>query len=124
MGTRNNSQFMATIQTPFLPVAMERSVVSVNRSLSRIVGEMRALNTSYENAVRQFEERYIIAVLVKHACHLGRVAEDLGMHRNTLTRTNRRLGIDPKQIRKVMDTLRGVQNVIKQTTSEKIVRSN
>jgi DNA-binding PucR family transcriptional regulator len=38
-------------------------------------------------------------VLIKHACHLGRAAADLGMHRNTLTRIIQKLEIDPKLVR-------------------------
>jgi len=74
----------------------------VNASLRKIVKEMRVLEVPYQNAVRELEERYIIAVLMRHACHLGRAAEDLGVHRNTLTRIIRKLEIDLKQIRRLL----------------------
>ncbi|WP_425432483.1 helix-turn-helix domain-containing protein [Granulicella rosea] len=47
----------------------------------------------------QFQERYIAHVLTKHRGHLGRTAEELQMHRNTLTRALLGLGLDVSQIR-------------------------
>jgi DNA-binding NtrC family response regulator len=60
---------------------------------------MYALRTSYEEAIRAFQERFIVNVLIAHSCHLGKTAQELGMHRNTLTRTIRELNIDLRQIR-------------------------
>jgi len=102
MENRNNVRYTAMVPVPSLPATPERAVLSVNGSLRMIVREMRVLETSYPKAIREFQECYIVAVLIKHACHLGRTAEDLGMHRNTLTRILRNLDIDPKQIRKLM----------------------
>lgn len=62
---------------------------------------MRASQISYQNAVRAFQRHYIIEALMMHGCHLGRMAEKLGMHRNTLTRTLRELDVDVRQIRDV-----------------------
>jgi DNA-binding NtrC family response regulator len=64
---------------------------------------MRAANLSYEDAVRALQESYIVEVLITHAYHLGRTAEELGIHRNTLARTIRELNID---IRKIRNTIR------------------
>jgi predicted HTH domain antitoxin len=102
MENRNDARFIATIQMPLIPATSVQAVLSVNGSLRKIVREMRFLETSYQDAIREFQVRYVVAVLVKHACHLGRAAEDLGMHRNTLTRIIRKLEIDPKQIRRLM----------------------
>jgi Fis family transcriptional regulator len=76
-----------------------RDVVSSAWSMSKTVREMYALRTSYEEAVRAFRERFVVNVLMAHSCHLGKTAEALGMHRNTLTRTIRDLDIDLRQIR-------------------------
>jgi len=99
MENRNDVRLIAMVHMPTPPATPEQFVLSVNGSLRKIVREMRGLNPSYQNAVREFQERYIVALLIKHACHLGKTAEDLGMHRNTLTRIIRKLKIDPKQIR-------------------------
>jgi DNA-binding PucR family transcriptional regulator len=58
------------------------------------------MESSYQDAIREFQQRYIVVVLIKHACHLGNAAADLGMHRNTLTRIIQKLAIDPKLIRR------------------------
>jgi DNA-binding PucR family transcriptional regulator len=58
------------------------------------------LETSYQDAIREFQQQYIVLVLIKHTCRLGRAAADLGMHRNTLTRIIRKLEIDPKRRQK------------------------
>ena len=76
-----------------------RDVVSTGRSINRVVQKMYALRTSYEEAIRAFRERFVVNVLIAHSCHLGKTAQALGMHRNTLTRTIRDLDIDLQQIR-------------------------
>jgi DNA-binding NtrC family response regulator len=81
-----------------------RSVASVQQSLRGIIQEMRTLRVSYEDAVCEFRKRYIIGVLIVHACHMGKTARELGMHRNTLSRTIIELKIDIKQIRSGLRT--------------------
>jgi hypothetical protein len=102
MENRNNVRFIATIEMPFLPGTLEQPALSVKGSLRKIVRDMRVLETSYQDAIREFQQRYIVVVLIKHACHLGRAAADLGMHRNTLTRIIHKLEIDPKLVRSGM----------------------
>jgi hypothetical protein len=63
---------------------------------------MRSVEGAYQNALREFKRQYVVWVLVRNACHLGRTARELGMHHNALTRTVRELGIDARQIRKEM----------------------
>jgi predicted HTH domain antitoxin len=99
MENRNDVRLITTVPMVSLPATPGQAVLSVKGSLHQIVKEVRGLNASYRSAVREFQERYIVALLIKHACHLGKTAEDLGMHRNTLTRIIRKLKIDPKQIR-------------------------
>lgn len=79
-----------------------RNLASVKHSLRGIVQEMRTLRVSYRDAVREFQRRYITGVLITHACHLGRTAQELGMHRNTLARTIAELKIDITQIRDIL----------------------
>ena len=101
MENRNDVRLITTVPMVSLPATPGQAVLSVKGSLHQIVKEMRDLNASYRNAVREFQERYIVALLIKHACHLGKTAEDLRMHRNTLTRIIRKLKIDPKEIRRL-----------------------
>jgi len=76
-----------------------RDVPSTGWSINRTVREMYALKTSYEDAIRAFQVRFIVNVLMACSCHLGKTAQELGIHRNTLTRTIRDLNIDLRQIR-------------------------
>jgi DNA-binding NtrC family response regulator len=55
---------------------------------------------TYEEAVREFKKRYLIEVLAHHRGNQCKAAKELGMHRNTLSRTIAELDIDPSQIRR------------------------
>jgi Fis family transcriptional regulator len=74
---------------------------STSWTLDKTVRNLRALRTPYDEAVSFFQERFIVRVLMAQACHLGRAAVELGMHRNTLTRTLRDLNIDVQQLRRM-----------------------
>jgi DNA-binding NtrC family response regulator len=76
------------------PFVAGQSVFSASWTLNKTVRDMRALRTPYDEAVSSFQERFIVRVLMAQACYLGRTAVELGMHRNTLTRTLRDLNID------------------------------
>ena len=54
--------------------------------LERLVDEMVTKGIRYEDAQREFEKRFIATVLDKADGNLGRAADVLGMHRNTLSR--------------------------------------
>jgi DNA-binding NtrC family response regulator len=54
--------------------------------LERLVGEMVDKGIRYDDAQREFEKRFIARVLQTHDGNLGKAAETLGIHRNTLTR--------------------------------------
>jgi Fis family transcriptional regulator, factor for inversion stimulation protein len=72
---------------------------STKCSLAGIANRMHSAGISYQTAVQQFQERYIAHVLTIHKVHLGKTAEELEMHRNTLSRTLAELDIDVTQIR-------------------------
>jgi DNA-binding NtrC family response regulator len=55
---------------------------------------------TYDEAVREFKKRYLIEVLAHHRGNQCKAAKELGMHRNTLSRTIAELQIDPAQIRR------------------------
>ena len=58
----------------------------MKEQLDRLVGEMVSRGIRYEDALAEFEKRFIIEALRSVEGSLGQAAERLGMHRNTLTR--------------------------------------
>ena len=63
---------------------------------------MLAAGVSYSDAVREFKKRYILEVLSRHRGNQCKASEELGMHRNTLSRTLAELDLDTQQIRNGM----------------------
>ena len=63
---------------------------------------MHNAGVSYNDAVRQFKRRYLLEVLAKHKGNQCKAAEELGMHRNTLSRTLTELDMDTAAIRSGM----------------------
>jgi Fis family transcriptional regulator len=58
----------------------------ISDRLERLVEEMVEKGVQFDDAVREFEKRFIARVLNKADGSLTRTADELGMHRNTLTR--------------------------------------
>jgi DNA-binding NtrC family response regulator len=54
--------------------------------IDKLVEEMVDKGVQFDDAVREFEKRFITRVLGQCAGSLTKTAESLGMHRNTLTR--------------------------------------
>jgi DNA-binding NtrC family response regulator len=54
--------------------------------LERLVDEMVTKGIRYDEAQREFEKKFIMHVLAKADGNLGRAADLLGIHRNTLSR--------------------------------------
>lgn len=67
--------------------------------LEALVQQMYKSNILYEEAVREFKKRFILAVLIENKGNQCRAARQLGMHRNTLSRTITELKIDIRQFR-------------------------
>jgi Fis family transcriptional regulator, factor for inversion stimulation protein len=74
----------------------------LKRELDSLVIQMHSAGISYADAVRQFKRRYILEVLANHKGNQCKAAEELGMHRNTLSRTLAELDMDTAQIRNGM----------------------
>ncbi len=74
----------------------------MKRELDGLVTQMHSAGVSYSEAVRQFKRRYILEVLAQHKGNQCKAAEELGMHRNTLSRTLTELELDSTQIRSGM----------------------
>jgi DNA-binding NtrC family response regulator len=71
----------------------------LKRELDGLITQMHNAGVSYSDAVRQFKRRFIFEVLAHHNGNQCKAAEELGMHRNTLSRTLTELGLDSTQVR-------------------------
>ena len=58
----------------------------ISDRLERLVEEMVDKSVQFDDAVREFEKRFISRVLGRCDGSLTKTADALGMHRNTLTR--------------------------------------
>ena len=58
----------------------------ISDRLERLVEEMVGRDVRFEDAVREFEKRFITRVLAHCEGNLTKTADALGVHRNTLTR--------------------------------------
>ena len=72
---------------------------TLKRELDSLITQMHSAGIPYAEAVRQFKKRYILEVLAHHKGNQCKAAEELGMHRNTLSRTISELKIDVRQLR-------------------------
>ncbi len=71
----------------------------MRRELDILVAQMHEQGINYEEAVREFKRRYLVHVLAKHRGNQCKSAIELGMHRNTLSRTLAELDMDTTQIK-------------------------
>ena len=58
----------------------------ISEKLERLVEDMVERGVQFDDAVREFEKRFISRVLGRCDGSLTKTADALGMHRNTLTR--------------------------------------
>ncbi len=61
--------------------------------LDRLVGMMVETGIRYQDAQREFDKRFITRVVHDSDGNLGKAAQRLGVHRNTLTRKIKELKI-------------------------------
>ena len=61
--------------------------------------QMYKSNILYSETVREFKKRFILTVLQENKGNECRAARELGMHRNTLSRTIAELKLDVRQFR-------------------------
>ena len=67
--------------------------------LEALILQMYKSNILYSEGVREFKKRFILTVLQENKGNQCRAARELGMHRNTLSRTIDELKIDVRQLR-------------------------
>jgi DNA-binding NtrC family response regulator len=58
----------------------------MREQLEELVHEMVTRGIRYDEAQREFEKKFIMHVLMKADGNLGKAADLLGIHRNTLSR--------------------------------------
>jgi Fis family transcriptional regulator, factor for inversion stimulation protein len=71
----------------------------VKRELDTLVSQMHAGGLTYAEAVREFKRRYLLEVLAAHKGNQSKAARELGMHRNTLSRTIAELALQPAALK-------------------------
>jgi len=71
----------------------------VRRELDILVTQMHSGGVRYDEAVREFKKQYLREVLVANRGNQCKAAEELGMHRNTLSRTMAELGLSLAEVR-------------------------
>jgi DNA-binding NtrC family response regulator len=60
---------------------------------------MHSSGIRYEDAMREFKKQYLREVLLAHRGNQCKAAEEMGMHRNTLSRTMAELGLNLAEVR-------------------------
>jgi len=71
----------------------------VKDQLEALVSQMFKSGILYSEAVREFKKRFIITVLEECNGNQCKAARELGMHRNTLSRTLAELDLDVRALR-------------------------
>jgi DNA-binding NtrC family response regulator len=73
--------------------------LAVKDQLEALVKQMYSSNILYSEAVREFKKRFILTVLQENNGNQCKAARQLGMHRNTLSRTIAELKVDVRAVR-------------------------
>ena len=71
----------------------------MKRELDTLVTQMHSTGIGYEDAVKQFKRQYLLEVLRSHRGNQCKAAEEMGMHRNTLSRTMTELELSVAEVR-------------------------
>ncbi len=71
----------------------------MKRELEILVKQMHSTHIPYEEAVRSFKRQYLREVLLAHRGNQCKAAAEMGIHRNTLSRTMAELGLELAEVR-------------------------
>jgi len=66
--------------------------------LDALISQMHKGGILYTEAVREFRKAFLATVLRENNGNQSKAARELGMHRNTLTRTASQLGLDLRSL--------------------------
>ena len=72
----------------------------MKEQLDSLINQMVEHGISYEEAVAEFEKRFIKKVMDKNNNNQSKTAHTLGIHRNTLSRKIDELGLDHRPKRR------------------------
>jgi DNA-binding NtrC family response regulator len=81
------------------PKTLNERETNVKDQLEALILQMYKSNILYSEGVREFKKRFILTVLQENKGNQCRAARELGMHRNTLSRTIDELKIDVRLLR-------------------------
>ena len=71
----------------------------MKRELDVLVTQMHSSGLRYDEAVREFKKQYLREVLLANRGNQCKAAEELGIHRNTLSRKMSELGLNLAEVR-------------------------
>ena len=71
----------------------------MRRDLESLVTQMHSSGIRYEDAVREFKRTFLREVLIANRGNQCKAADELGMHRNTLSRAMAELGLSLAEVR-------------------------
>ena len=71
----------------------------MKRELESLVTQMHSTGIRFDDAVREFKRAFLREVLVAHRGNQCKAAEELGIHRNTLSRAMAELGLSLSEVR-------------------------
>ncbi len=71
----------------------------MKRELESLVTQMHSSGIRYEDAVREFKRTFLREVLIANRGNQCKAAEELGMHRNTLSRAMAELDLSLAEVR-------------------------
>ena len=71
----------------------------MRRELDSLVTQMHSSGIRYEDAVRDFKRQFLREVLAAHRGNQCKAADELGIHRNTLSRIMADLDLDLSEVR-------------------------
>ena len=74
------------MHVPARDAAGARTPRFMNEKLDRLIEEMVQRGVRFPEATREFERRFISKVLAGSDGNLSKAADELGIHRNTLSR--------------------------------------
>lgn len=71
----------------------------MRRELDSLVTQMHSSGVRYDDAVREFKRQYLREVLLAHRGNQCKAADELGIHRNTLSRAMAELDLTLAEVR-------------------------
>lgn len=74
-------------------LAAKERVIDMKDQLEQLVRQMHSTGILYSESIREFKKRFILNVLRECRGNQCKAARELGMHRNTLSRTIAELGM-------------------------------